>query len=80
MIGRVIAVNLKWAHSARIFTARTFSGRAPNSGKSGENAAPGAWRMLQMPRQTLQPIGKGCQSGVFAMLTYERIATILGNR
>jgi hypothetical protein len=36
--------------------------------------------MLQMPQQTPQSIGKGCQSFVFAMLTYERIATIFGNR
>jgi hypothetical protein len=30
--------------------------------------------------QMLRPIGNGCQFVVFAMLTYERIATTLGNR
>jgi hypothetical protein len=36
--------------------------------------------MLQMPRPMSLAIGKGCQFVVFAMLTYERIATIFGNR
>jgi hypothetical protein len=61
-------------HSPDIFRPGT------GPGKSGPNAAAGAWGMLQMPRQTPQLTGKRCHSSLFAMLTYERIATTSGNR